>query len=168
MGLFDLSVLSGEAYGLSPDTYARAWGVVHPARAGMKVGWLALRDPDSAKVVNFPFHNGGFGRGHIPFARYVVSHGVLRNDNPRMMVDGFGYSFHLTQMGRPLGTALDPRYQTERDELRIHPDGGEPGTLGCIGIVGDRALQERFFLLGQRLLEAHGEAFEFEFLPIPI
>ena len=31
-----------------------------------------------------------------------------------------------------------------RTLLRIHPDGQGPGTIGCIGIVGDGAVQRRF------------------------
>jgi hypothetical protein len=31
-----------------------------------------------------------------------------------------------------------------RTALRIHPDGGRAGTMGCIGIVGDRATLQRF------------------------
>ena len=28
--------------------------------------------------------------------------------------------------------------------LRIHPDGGTPGTLGCMGIVGNADVQRQF------------------------
>jgi hypothetical protein len=28
---------------------------------------------------------------------------------------------------------LDPKFKTDRDLLRIHPDGNVPGTEGCIG-----------------------------------
>ena len=39
--------------------------------------------------------------------------------------NGYGFSINL-----------NPRFTTERTLLRIHPDGGRSGTLGCIGLTG--------------------------------
>jgi RHS repeat-associated protein len=52
----------------------------------------------------------------------------LRNRTESGYVDpnGLGWSVNL-----------DPLFGTARTLLRIHPDGGPPGTLGCIGIKGD-------------------------------
>jgi hypothetical protein len=54
-----------------------------------------------------------------------------------MVVDGVGYSFALNNK-------YDPRVGATRSLLRIHPDGGNAGTLGCIGIVGNAAVQRQF------------------------
>ena len=39
--------------------------------------------------------------------------------------NGYGFSINL-----------NPSFTTKRTELRIHPDGGFPGTKGCIGLTG--------------------------------
>lgn len=41
-----------------------------------------------------------------------------------MTIDNVGFSFDLS-----------PEFRTNRSNLEIHPDGGAPGTAGCIGIV---------------------------------
>ena len=87
---------------------------------------------------SYPFRSGGGGRGYLPTGTYKVSNGRTRNDVSSMVVGGFGYSFDLSD-------AYDSRVGDTRSLLRIHPDGGNPGTAGCIGIQGDRATQERFY-----------------------
>ncbi len=142
---------------------ARASAVISDTNPNMKVGQFSIRDPQTGELHNFEFRNGGFGRGHIPDGTYIVDNGRRRSDVSSMMVGGYGYSFDLTQEGRPQGTAQDPRYGNDRSLLRVHPDGGAQGTLGCIGIVGDRATQERFYDLAQRAAEANGGSFRLEF-----
>lgn len=86
----------------------------------------------------YQFRSGGRGRGNLPAGEYTVTrHLDYRSDKPTMMVDGEGYSFALTDK-------YDPRVRDTRTLLRIHPDGLGPGTIGCIGIVGDAAVQRRF------------------------
>jgi len=34
---------------------------------------------------------------------------------------------------------LEPNFETDRTDLRIHPDGNAPGTAGCIGVGCDAA-----------------------------
>jgi hypothetical protein len=87
---------------------------------------------------DYYFRSGGGGRGYLPAGTYTVSNGRLRNDKPSMMVDGFGYSFDLSNM-------YDSRVGGTRTELRIHPDGGNLGTAGCIGIQGGIATQRQFY-----------------------
>lgn len=45
-----------------------------------------------------------------------------------------GFSFHL-----------EPQFSTRRSDLRIHPDGNNLGTLGCVGLDGtkDELIQVR-------------------------
>jgi len=86
----------------------------------------------------YKFNSGGAGKGSLPKGNYTVTkHMNTRTDKKTMMVGGFGYSFALNNK-------YDARVGATRTELRIHPDGGRAGTIGCIGIVGDRATQQRF------------------------
>ena len=40
---------------------------------------------------------------------------------------------------------LEPQFQTTRTLLRIHPDGGVNGTLGCIGIQENATRLNSFY-----------------------
>ncbi len=140
--------------------HARAWARVCPKNPLLKYGRLVLREPATGEPVEFCFHNGARGRGDAPYGDYLVHNGRLRPDNPAMIVDGFGYSFDLTEQGMPAGMARDPRYPgADRTELRIHPDGNPAGTLGCVGVIGGRPLQERFYHLALRVQEQAGGSF---------
>lgn len=84
----------------------------------------------------YEFASGGHGRGSLPPGEYTVSN--LRNRNTAGMVrDGVGFSADLTDK-------YDSRVGGTRTALRIHPDGGSAGTMGCIGIKGDAATLRRF------------------------
>jgi peptidoglycan hydrolase-like protein with peptidoglycan-binding domain len=86
----------------------------------------------------YDFRSGGGGRGNLPPGDYTVTrHLDSRSDKRSMMVDGVGYSFALSNK-------YDPRVNATRSLLRVHPDGGGPGTIGCIGIVGDGNVQRQF------------------------
>lgn len=86
----------------------------------------------------YSFKSGGAGKGNLPKGRYdVTAHRNSRTDKKSMMRDGVGYSFALSNK-------YDARVGATRTELRIHPDGGRPGTIGCIGIQGDGATQRAF------------------------
>jgi peptidoglycan hydrolase-like protein with peptidoglycan-binding domain len=60
-----------------------------------------------------------------------------------MIVGGVGFKYGMTNK-------FDPRVNVMRTALRIHPDGRNPGTEGCIGIVGGASVQKSF----QRDIEA--------------
>ncbi|MCP4501754.1 MAG: peptidoglycan-binding protein [Deltaproteobacteria bacterium] len=86
----------------------------------------------------YDFRSGGGGRGNLPPGEYQVTrHLDRRSDKNSMMVDGVGYSFALSDK-------YDSRVGGERSLLRVHPDGGGPGTIGCIGVVGNGRVQEAF------------------------
>lgn len=90
----------------------------------------------------YAFRSGGGGEGYLPFGTYSITNCRIRTDignMPTIFINGFGYSCDLNDV------QLDPRTGTSRDLLRIHPDGGGPGTIGCIGIVGDAPTQQRFW-----------------------
>lgn len=87
---------------------------------------------------SYSFKSGGAGKGNLPKGTYnVTAHMNSRFDKPTMVKDGVGYSFALSNK-------YDARVGATRSELRIHPDGGRPGTIGCIGIQGNAATQRSF------------------------
>ena len=75
--------------------------------------------------------SGSSGLFSLPEGRYVASHFRDRTD-PAMTRDGVGFSVDLSDK-------YDPAAKRIRSLLRIHPDGGQPGTAGCIGIISDVA-----------------------------
>jgi peptidoglycan hydrolase-like protein with peptidoglycan-binding domain len=94
----------------------------------------------------YQFTAGGQARGHLPAGEYKVE--PWRPSGRTQQVDGFGYSYRLLkhQDGRWLDEGIrDPRLgANDRSYFRIHPDGGNKGTYGCIGIRGNRATQQAF------------------------
>ena len=85
----------------------------------------------------YDFRSGGFGKGSLPKGTYTVTRHMDSRNTRGMVVGGVGYSFALNNK-------FDSRVGATRTELRIHPDGGTPGTNGCIGIVGNAATQRQF------------------------
>ena len=62
----------------------------------------------------YPLQNG----------KYITDNLRERKDNLAMIKEQVGFSIDLS-----------PTFQTNRTLLRIHPDGGLPGTEGCIGLI---------------------------------
>ena len=85
----------------------------------------------------YKFNSGGHGEGNLPAGDYTVTPHLWSRKTEGMVVDGVGFSFALSNK-------FDPRVGQTRTELRIHPDGADPGTHGCIGIVGDGATEAQF------------------------
>ena len=63
----------------------------------------------------------------IPEGRYVASNFRDRS-RAEMKRDGVGFSVDLTDI-------YDSYIKRQRTLLRIHPDGADPGTHGCVGIL---------------------------------
>ncbi len=103
----------------------------------------------SLNGITYNFRSGGGGNGYLPFGTYTITNCRTRNDVSSMMVDGFGFSCDLND-------SFDARTNAQRTLLRIHPDGGGPGTIGCIGIVGDGNTQRNFFNNITSLLSTNG------------
>ena len=59
-----------------------------------------------------------------------------------MVRDGVGFSINLK-----------PTFQTGRFDLRIHPDGNQPGTEGCIGLTGNASTLRDFVKIMRPLYE---------------
>lgn len=85
----------------------------------------------------YEFRSGGHGKGNLPVGTYTATKHLMNRSDSSMRVGNVGYSFALTDK-------FDPRVKATRTTLRIHPDGGVPGTEGCIGIVGDAKTQAAF------------------------
>lgn len=85
----------------------------------------------------YDFRSGGFGRGSLPPGQYQISAHLWSRSNRSMTVGGVGYSFAMSDK-------YDSRVRGTRSLLRIHPDGGTPGTEGCVGIIGNAAVQRQF------------------------
>ncbi len=85
----------------------------------------------------YQFRSGGHGRGYLPAGTYEITPHMWSRDTPGMVVGGVGYSFAMSDK-------YDSRVGGTRTLLRIHPDGGSAGTQGCIGIVGNAAVQRQF------------------------
>ena len=91
-------------------------------------GLLLLRENEDT-ILSITMVAGGFGSGAPQNGEYTVdTYRNRRKDkdySPGMNILGVGFSFNL-----------NPQFKTERSLLRIHPDGNNKGTLGCIGVTG--------------------------------
>lgn len=80
---------------------------------------------------------GGFGNGAPENGEYTTdtyrNRGKNGDYNKGMTKDEVGFSFNL-----------NPLFNTGRTELRIHPDGNNEGTKGCIGMSGERMILTNF------------------------
>jgi hypothetical protein len=93
---------------------------------------------------------GPFGNGALPNGLYAADNyrdrGPGSGDyNRRMTIDGFGFSYDLT-----------PGFPTDRTLLRIHPDGGRPGSEGCIALRAHRKQLQDFATRVNAYLRAYG------------
>ena len=69
----------------------------------------------------------------LPNGAYMTNNYRERTDNVGFINDGVGFSIDLL-----------PLFSTNRTDLRIHPDGGFPGTKGCIGLSGEKSELQEF------------------------
>ncbi len=74
---------------------------------------------------------GPWGNGAPENGQYTV--GDLQDRGP----EGW-YKEGMTKDGLGFSLSMEPNFETKRDLLRIHPDGGKfYGTQGCIGLLGN-------------------------------
>jgi peptidoglycan hydrolase-like protein with peptidoglycan-binding domain len=139
---------------VGPQTWA-ALGATPPVVTGAANGTARLDNQPGGKgrttgsiTVSghtYPFISGSGGSYSVPQGTYRVK--AHRNSRPEAPFtrDGVGFSFLIEDAGRPGSDKMyDPRAKRDRQYLRIHPDGGSPGTAGCIGLVGNGALMRQF------------------------
>ncbi|RKY87038.1 hypothetical protein DRQ15_11370, partial [candidate division KSB1 bacterium] len=88
------------------------------------------RQVDSWQAVSGPYGNGALPSG-IYYGRDISVYNL-----PGWIRDGVGFRAYL-----------DPQFQLPagRGGFFIHPDGGVPGTLGCIGLTGNAERLNAFY-----------------------
>lgn len=119
-------------------------------------GTLVILD-NNEEVLRVSMNAGGFGSGAPQNGQYTVnnlSDRRMSSARPHAGMNLHGVGFSLD---------LNPQFDTKRDRLRIHPDGNNPGTLGCIGVTGSKeellTLENMFqeIFKSQRSIPAHIE-----------
>jgi len=109
---------SMEAY---PNNTNKQWASGTVTMTSSYANGLSLTDK------TWPAISGPWGNGALENGNYL-SNNLRDNRTGSYANNGVGYTFDL-----------NPSFDTARDLLRFHPDGGTPGTLGCIGLTGDAA-----------------------------
>lgn len=111
-------------------------------------GCLYIKE-DGEIIDSIKMNAGGFGSGAPENGNYTVE--GYRNRrlnsgdyNKGMNRDGVGFSFNL-----------NPNFETLRSLQRIHPDGNKPGTLGCVGLVGEKDDLLEFEANVKKILSVH-------------
>jgi RHS repeat-associated protein len=90
--------------------------------------WVDPNTGGTSPSTTWPARSGPWGKGSLPEGWYELT----PEENPvksekRSMQDTCGNDYKFR---------LHPQFPTDRDGLLIHPDGGTPGTMGCIGALG--------------------------------
>lgn len=120
----------------------------NPAEANGTLNVVSIFDDGSTlSLGSYQAIGGPFGNGSPENGAYTVSNLRRRNDNQGMIRDGFGFSLNL-----------DPNFDTGRTLLRIHPDGNNPGTLGCIGLQCNENQLRTFYNTMRSYLNVHRSA----------
>ena len=88
-------------------------------------GALVILD-NNEEVLRISMNAGGFGSGAPQNGQYIANNFRGRTTS----------GMHLHRVGFSLD--LLPQFDTKRTLLRIHPDGNNPGTLGCIRVTRSR------------------------------
>lgn len=148
LGARDIS-LHGAFQGESTFTSARGFPVAH--------GTFTLFSQPGTALGKFIANCGGGARNHLkrngptPPGVYRVSNHRPNRTTKGMVRLGVGFSFDL-----------DPAAGTEvfgRSLFRIHPDGGNPQTNGCIGLRETAENLKKAQKLIVRLMEENGGSF---------
>lgn len=117
-----VSNVLGEFVGADTVRSSRGFPIIH--------GTFTLFNPDGSEIDNFDVNTGGGSpsyrttNGPVPPGVYRVSNHRPDRTTDGMVLNGVGYSFDV-----------DPTDGTQvfgRSLFRIHPDGGNIGTNGCL------------------------------------
>jgi hypothetical protein len=121
-------------------------------------GSLKFFDKHGSLLGDFTANSGGGARNHkarngpTPPGIYRVSNHRRNRTTTGMVLNGVGFSFDL-----------DPTDGTQvygRSLFRIHPDGGNPQTNGCLGIRESRDRLREAELIIQKLMDGNGRSFK--------
>jgi hypothetical protein len=123
-------------------------GKIDPKNPSYAIGYLRINsifdDESTLCIGKFAANSGPYGNGSPENGNYKVNNARLRDDNPGMIKNNYGFSMDLI-----------PNFETCRDAMRIHPDGNKPGTLGCIGLLGTVSQLKIFFSTISSYLNYH-------------
>jgi YD repeat-containing protein len=141
---------SSDPFGLEKLVFTPIGPGIPTRYGGITQGKLQLLDDKGGIRATWPVNTGGFRSGdtrvppgkptRLPRGTYDVTFPRIRN-HPGMIRQGFGFSFNL-----------EPKFPTNRSHIRIHPDGNNPGTQGCIGVMGTRSELEKMYRLLSELV----------------
>ncbi len=70
--------------------------------------------------------SGPFGRGALPAGNYTIGNATA--------IDSASNPSFRDPANNAWWVPITPTFTTDRTSLGIHPDGGTPGTEGCIGV----------------------------------
>jgi YD repeat-containing protein len=141
---------SSDPFGLEKLVFTPIGPGIPTRYGGITQGKLQLLDDKGGIRATWPVNTGGFRSDttrvppgkptRLPRGTYDVTF-PRRRDHPGMVRQGFGFSFNL-----------EPKFPTNRSLIRIHPDGNNPGTQGCIGVMGTRSELEKMYRLLSELV----------------
>lgn len=141
---------SSDPFGLEKLVFTPIGPGIPTRYGGITQGKLQLLDDHGGIRATWPVNTGGFrskdtrvppGKPtRLPRGTYDVTF-PQRRTHPGMVREGFGFSFNL-----------EPKFPTNRSLIRIHPDGNNPGTQGCIGVMGTRSELEKMYRLLSELV----------------
>jgi len=108
-------------------------------------------DGSTLKTASYSASSGIMRQGEYIF--YPLPNGNYNVNNPRnnrfdmsgMTRDGVAFSFDI-----------NPTFRTGRSALRVHPDGNNRGSQGCIALECDAATLNRFFRTTQSYIRTNG------------
>jgi hypothetical protein len=80
-------------------------------------------------AVTWRARSGPMGEGFLPSGPYTIDALVEYVKHSKEMRD------YRDRAGNGWWCPITPQFPTHRNGLGIHPDGGMPGTHGCIGIT---------------------------------
>ena len=94
-------------------------------------GTATLFDDEGRPVAQVPAISGPWPRGPLPDGTYETTGrpAVVPPTNPLQ-------GSYCDPVGNCWWWPISPQFPTDRNGLGIHPDGGVPGTRGCIGLEG--------------------------------
>lgn len=117
----------------------------YPGGKGMASGNITLNGR------SYRFNSGSSGSYSTPKGTYDVRIHDLDRDDGTFVRNGVGFTFSLDGQERDgssvksrSGRMWDPRKRETRFDLRIHPDGGPVGSIGCLALAVSASELERF------------------------
>lgn len=87
----------------------------------------------------------------LPNGEYSVNHPYRRQDKKGMIRNGVGFSMDVIPKFSQINGI-----RMQRTELRIHPDGNNPGSAGCIALSASKEVLNTFYLKMTQYISKYG------------